>query len=134
MGPLFVRDEHTQLLSTIAREAGADALLLAQINWELSNQSGTLISKGVMVSTTLNVQIYNASGQLIYSAEKSKSNEAKAKMDTSALGITMMVLSRGAPAIKTENVWAVLTANVVDLWDEALGEVAAKLGVGAKKN
>ncbi len=131
-GPLFIRDEHAQILPTIAREAGADAILLAQINWELLNQSGTWTSKGVMVSTTLNIQVYNASGQLIYSAEKSKSNEAKAKMDTSALGITMIVLSRGAPAIKSENVWAVLTANVVDLWDETLGEVAAKFGV--KKN
>lgn len=27
----------------------------------------------------------------------------------------------------------VLTANVVDLWDEALGEVAAKLGVAPRK-
>lgn len=129
--PLVKESRHREIFPKILTETDSDQILLAKINYNLSHKDIREYVMEFRLHTTLTVLLYDRSGRLIYSAEKTAERQTNYADDKFSLGgvfvdaLNVLFNNKMDIAIN-KSCRPVLQENLNELWNGILADMKKK--------
>ena len=129
--PLVKESKHKVLFPKILSETDSDQILLAQVQYNLSHKEISQYELEFKLHTTITVLMYDRSGRLIYSSEKTVERQTNYADDKFSLGGVFVdalnVLFNNKMDIPIhKSCRPVLQENLNELWNSTLTELKKK--------